>query len=582
MASSIPQLILKILEKKGVSSEQEALSFLSPQLKDLTHPQALLGMDRAVERLVQAFKNQEWIAVYGDFDLDGTSGAALLVEGFETLGFRRPYVYQPQRLTEGYGFHAHAVEKIKGLGCDLIVTVDVGITAIEACHRARDLNLDVIITDHHQPQEELPQALAILNPNQPDCTSNLGHLAGTGVGYYLLLGVSSALKQRGLIASDVSLKSLLDFFAIGTVTDMVPLIGENRVLVKHGLKILSQTPRPGLRALLEELDLYGENLTSFDLAMKFAPKLNALSRLEASIRPIDLYLEKDAQKAQELCSETIEVNKARVAMQKAAESLAQELVRDQEGAPFLWVYSEKFHKGVIGLVATRLAQKYGVPTYVGAVMGDKIAGSARAGADGQSVLGALEFASWALAAHGGHHQAAGFEVPLAQESDFAQAMAQYFAQPAIEPAPLVTDLGADWISVNLSEINSGFMNWYGALEPFGVGFEAPIFLAQGVRVTAARELSGGHLKLSFEQDIKGHILEAIWFSPQMISEDRDRLLNREGLFDIVFQVQWNRFAGRRLLQLQLENVIPFRVAVTEVDKRATPPDAGELGRHENP
>lgn len=551
---SLPPLIWKILESRGVSSEEEARALMAPRLADLSHPTTLHCMEPAVDRLIEAFTEKQQLAIYGDFDLDGTSGAALLCEGLQMLGFKKPLVYQPNRLTEGYGFHSHAVKSLHEQGVQLIVTVDVGITAIEACETSASLGVDVIISDHHQPKEQLPGALAVINPNQIDCESSLGHLAGTGVGYYILLGLNAEMRRQGLLEEPVDLKSLLDFFAIGTVTDMVPLVKENRVLVKHGLKVLSRTQRPGLKALLKELKLYGEELSSADLAIGFAPKLNALSRLEAEVRPIDLYLEKDELESQRLCEKTMSVNKQRVALQKAAETLAFDMVSLSPPRGFVWVFSDQFHKGVIGLVATKLSAAYSCPAFVGALKDGKIAGSARAskGQEASSVLAALEASQDSLEGFGGHHAAAGFQMDEGQVERFEKQMAEFFAQgghlsDASAPSPLMFDAVA-----RLTEINAGFMKWYSSLEPFGTGFEVPVLKSEGVGVKSLRELKGGHLKFTFEQNLPGHQVEGIWFSPPSTAEIQS--LKVGDTVDIFYQVQWNRFAGRRTIQLLIQDI----------------------------
>ena len=220
-------------------------SLFSAKLKDLKNPFSLHDMDKAVARLCEAFEKNEKICVYADFDLDGTSGLALLVRGFEMLGFKNVEGYQPLRLQEGYGVHAHAIEKLQASGVDLVVTVDVGITAFEALERAAELGLDVIVTDHHQPKDQMPKALAVVNPNKGFCDSGLGYLSGVGVGFYLFLALKMEFQKRGWLIGEVDSKELLDCFVIGTLTDMVPLIHENRALVKHGLKAQEVTKRPG-------------------------------------------------------------------------------------------------------------------------------------------------------------------------------------------------------------------------------------------------------------------------------------------------------------------------------------------------
>lgn len=552
----IPPLISKILQSRGIHTNEQALQLFSPSLKELSHPSCLLNLNVAVDRLIQARQAGEKVAVYGDFDLDGTSGAALLVEGLEMLGLNRPIFYQPDRIAEGYGFHAHAVEYLQGLGVSLIITVDVGITAIEACEKARELKVDVIITDHHQPKETLPEALAVVNPNQKDCKSQLGHLSGTGVGYYLLLGLSLELKNQNLLSKPVDLKSLLDFFCIGTITDMVPLIKENRVLVKHGFKVLAKTQRPGLKELLSELKLYKKELSTADVAIRFAPKLNALSRLSSGLRPIDLYLENDQLEASRLVQETLKINQQRVGLQKSGTQLAMDLVKANGKPPFsfLWVASEKFHKGVIGLIATQLANKYSCPAYVGSIDGGKISGSARSsGEEGAaSVLEGLNSASLALNQFGGHPAAAGFELVIENQDSFRDLLTNHFKDIPSETT-LSNDLNYD-VEANFSEIHASFMSWYSELEPFGVEFETPRILVRNVKVHSIRLLKETHLKLSLSQDRPEHRLDGIWFSVPKNKQSVMSLLDGAQSADVIFEVQWNEFAGKRSIQLLIQDI----------------------------
>ncbi len=289
-SQEFPQLIRRLLEARGFTNPELTQNFLFPKLSSLKDPTSILNMEKACERLLKAFESREKICVYADFDLDGTSGLALLDEGFRQLGFTDVVLAQPKRLSDGYGFHSHIVEDLKTQGVSLIVTVDVGITAFKACETATALGIDVIITDHHQMAAELPKAFCVVNPNQVGDTSGLGYLSGAGVGFYLLRGLKRRMFQAKLISeTTLDLKSVLDCFCIATLTDMVPLVGDNRVLVKQGMAELEKTKRPGLRALMNSLDLSGRTLSSQDIAIRFAPKLNALSRMENGVMPIDLF-----------------------------------------------------------------------------------------------------------------------------------------------------------------------------------------------------------------------------------------------------------------------------------------------------
>lgn len=349
-----PDLISRVLASRGLEQNQLD-TLLNPKLSELKDPFLLKGMDIACERLVQAYLKNEKICIYADFDLDGTSGLAILKTGLERIGFKDVAYYQPRRLSEGYGFHAEAVEELKNLGISLIITVDVGITSFKAFEKARQLGVDVILTDHHLPADTLPDALVVVNPNQKACTSGLGYLCGAGVAFYLLRALKrSFFENPQLPKNEWDLKEVLEFFCIGTLTDMVPLVEDNRVLVKHGLVALAQTKKAGLRALLEALNLDGRELTSQDVAIRFSPKLNALSRMESEILPAQIYLETNDRKAQEMVEKVLTNNQTRQSLQSDAEAKALKALENWSEPDFVFVSSEFFHRGVIGLIAIKL------------------------------------------------------------------------------------------------------------------------------------------------------------------------------------------------------------------------------------
>lgn len=544
----IPSLIWQLLWARGLQSLPQVEGHLKASLKDLRSPFILKGMDQASQRLLTAWQRQEPICIYADFDLDGSSGLALLKTGLERLGFTHVIGYQPRRLAEGYGVHAAAVEEIHKLGVNLMVTVDVGITANPALKLAKTLGLDVIVTDHHLPGAELPPAYTIVNPNQGDCESGLGHLAGVGVAFYLFLAVRASLREQGIPFQDFDPKELLDFFVIGTLTDMVPLVHENRVLVKHGLVQLAQTKRAGLRALLEILELDNRPLTSQDVAIRLAPKLNALSRLESDIRPIDMLLASDLNEARALAREVLACNERRVQTQKQGLELALNQLQGQKPSHCVWVWSKEFHRGVVGLIATRLSQDFGVPAFVGAVGEDnRIVGSARI-PKGRSanLVQALETAQNSLGRFGGHAAAAGFELGVEEAQSLGHQLDQYFStQPACEDRAFWYDAEG-----TLIEVNTELMKWLENLEPFGSGFETPLFRLRELEIKSFSELRGGHLRLEFTA--KGASCQGIFFSPPLSLMDEIRQGARQ--VQAIGELQWNHFRGRKTLQLDIKDL----------------------------
>lgn len=541
----LPRALRAWLKVRGFNSESQIHNLLAPSLRDLKNPYLLDQMSIAVDRLWRAFIHEEKIAVYADFDMDGTPGLSLFFRGLRDLGFENLTWYQPLRLKEGYGVHQAALQKLKDEGVQVLVTVDVGITSNEAIHWAMSNGIDVILTDHHLPGPELPSALAIINPNKGTCQSGLGHLCGAGVAFYLLMALKMRMTEKGACPKQFDLKNYLDDFAIATLSDMVPLIDENRVLIKHGLQQLLRTQRPGLRALLNELGLANQpQLSSQDITMKFVPKLNALSRLERGLRPIEIFLEENESNAKEKVSQVVAFNQTRRDLQQQA--LAQVEGQNLLQGPFVFDFSKDYHKGVIGLVANDLTQRFGWPSFIGFYDEAKqmIAGSARAPA-GVHLVEALQFCSAALTGFGGHAMAAGFQLEPSAVDLFQQKLAEYFKGFQPQPIKLTADL-----TVELRELNDDLLKWFEQIEPFGKDFEAPLFKLESILIREMRMLKGGHLKFKIEQGRAS--CEAIYFSPPV---DLFSKLNGEaGPLTLIVEMQRNFFRGQSRLQLLVHEV----------------------------
>lgn len=549
-----PTLIAQILAARGFTETSQIEKLLFPKLTGLKEPLCLKGMEKAVHRLGEAALRNEKICIYADFDLDGTSGLALLKTGMLALGFKDVIHYQPKRLSQGYGFHAEVVEELYAQGVRLIVTVDVGITANPAVEKAQALGIDVILTDHHLPGEVLPPAYVVVNPNQGTCSSGLSYLCGAGVAFYLLRALKRYFFDHpSLPKYDFDLKEVLDFYTIATLTDMVPLIDDNRVLVKHGLAKLAETKRPGLRSLLKELDLENRSLTSQDVAIRFAPKLNALSRMESGILPIDLFLVEDKGQATQMVKQVIKNNSTRVQLQSDAEGEALEILKSWPYKDFVFVCSEKFHRGVVGLIATKLTQVFNRPAFVGSVGADGvIVGSARV-PQGQEVclVQAMTSAEATLNRFGGHSVAAGFEIHGDKTGDFVAGLSQYFQDLREKPKPL--EMLYD-VEARLSDIGAPLMKWYDFVGPFGTGFHVPLIQFKKVQLQSKRSLRGGHWRLNLvdREEKEGH--EALLFSPS--PRQLDVLEQGVQLLDILGELQWNYFAGQKSVQILVRDLKP--------------------------
>lgn len=567
---NIPEPLSRLLQSRGFTDLESWDELFRPSLNNLKSPFLLDSMDVLVDRLLKVYSNQEGLLVYGDFDLDGSSGAALLYKGLQSLGFENLHVIQPKRLQDGYGVHAHILERYIGK-IKVVLTVDVGITAVEATEYANQNGIDMLITDHHLPKEILPSAYAIVNPNKGFCQSELGHLCGAGVGYYVLLGTWIKLKEMGLnnpkaLSEDkiskiknFDPKSLLDLFVIGTITDLVPLVRENRVLVKHGFKILERTPRKGLRALMQSQGVLGKKLGAQDIGFKIAPKLNSLSRMDKGLLPIDVFLCDDDSLAQHMVDQILSLNSDRLKHQKQAEHIAIEKCFDSEES-YCFVCDESFHKGVVGLVATRLSQVYKKPAFVGEIKQGQISGSARIPKN--STLNLVDILSLcpSLKAFGGHAQAAGFQLELDKVLDFENELKSYFLNINSDAMNGLTLTKEDSnssakqvkfdLELKISEFSDQLVHWIEKLEPFGVGFEHPTFKIAGAFIKDHRILSGGHLKFKVSQD--HHYLDCIWFNHELTALE---LESCSGLsVDIYGQIEFNEYLGQKKLQFLVHDL----------------------------
>jgi single-stranded-DNA-specific exonuclease len=542
----MPDPIWQILSGRGLTDSKSINEILEPKLKDLTHPLSLDDMDKALSRLIKAFKSGEVIGIYGDYDLDGTPGVALLFEGLKTFGFKEPVYVQPRRLRDGYGLHVHLLDELIAKQATLILTVDVGITDVDAVAYARTKNIDVIVTDHHLPKETLPEALAIINPNKNECGSGLKHLCGTGVAFYLLLGLKSALEKEGLLKVEFNPKSLLDLFALATVADMVPLIKENRPLVRHGLLELKKTTRPGLRRLLSELGLLGKNLNSTDIGFKIAPKLNALSRLDEGVLPIHVLLAQESE-APRVVEEALLINKRRLDYQKRAEEEILNSITGNFSLPYLFFTSDKFHPGVISVVANQLMGALNVPVFIGAEMPDgRLVGSARSPNESIHLPTVLESAKEGLHRFGGHALAAGFESSKDHVQLLKEKFDSYFSNPESVLHNSAQNLTYD-AEVKISDINEDLMRWQEKLEPFGQAFEAPVYKLTNVRVKKVKPLKKGHFKYTFIDPVTRISAQGPWF------QAREEFPEGE-LVDVLFELSRNEYMGVTTLQLMIKDI----------------------------
>lgn len=572
--SAWPKALVKLMKLRGISSSEEALARVSFDLQLLQNPLTLLGMQNAVDRLSLALRNQEKILIYGDFDLDGTGGVTILSEALKDFGYKNIFYFQPKRLGIGYGFHASVVEEFhKSHQVSLIVTCDVGITAFEACDRARELKIDTIVTDHHLPIDgKLPQATVLINPNSGICTSNLQDLCGSGVAFYLVRALKRKLLDEKLIESTQgNLKSLLDVLTIATVTDMVKLSGDNRQIVKAGLQVLSRTQRPGLKTLLEKLNLYGKDLTVTDIAMSIAPKLNALSRLEREVRPLDLYLSETIEIAESHVKTAFDYHKERKQLETRAWTEIRTQVLNQTRADFIWVYSKNFHRGIIGILASQIVEEYDRPTFVGAVTEEgSIVGSARKPnwdmRDLTVILGGSESQ---LLRFGGHAAASGFELIETNAESFRESLSDTYKAQKLEIAIPTQKFDFE---LELKEVDLVLAKMLQNLEPFGSGFLPPVFCLAGVELSGVRWLKEKYFKCEIvdPQSSAGVQIEAVWFDA-LKKYDKNYFTDLVGV-NVYGVPKVNSFNGRDRIQFEIVDIQKPLLDVTYLNSKEVKTD----------
>ncbi|MBW1708774.1 MAG: single-stranded-DNA-specific exonuclease RecJ [Deltaproteobacteria bacterium] len=505
----ISPLLASILISRGMNESKEGSAFLHPSLKDLPDPYLLPDLDKAVERLLQALGKGELITIYGDYDADGLTSTALLADFLQKLG-ANVHTYIPHRLDEGYGLHIKSVEALAEKGARLIVTVDCGVSDYEPVNRAKELGLDVIITDHHRLPDYLPNASAIVNPKRRDSRFPQADLAGVGVAFFLAGGLRKTIRDKGLISAAglPELTSYLGLVTLGTVADMVPLTRINRILVSEGLKHLSDPVWPGLAALKQVSDLNPNHLvTARDVGFRLAPRLNATGRLDSPKPGLDLLLTRDPDRAQDLAAILDEHNTKRKQLQEQVVRQARDILDDTSDACNFIVLAHKgWHRGVLGIAASKLSEIYHKPAILLSVKDGLALGSGRS-VEGFSLYEALNQCQTMLEHFGGHDQAAGLglaeenipELALALGEIAVREIGEEFEQPALRVAA----------EVGLEELNQGLILQLMRLAPFGMGNPEPILAVSKLKVLSCSIVGQNHLKLRLKR--KGRILDTIGF-----------------------------------------------------------------------
>ena len=551
---SLSPLLCQVLINRGITDATSAGTFLTPSLHDLHDPYQILGMDAAVRRITAAVQQGEPMAVYGDYDVDGVTATALLMTFFEELGLRVAS-YIPEREGEGYGLNAEAMHQLSRQGTRLLITVDCGSTALSEVALARELGIDTIITDHHQPPETLPAALAVLNPHQPGCGYPNKHLCGVGLVFKLLTALRASMRQIGVLRERLpNLKRHLDLVALGTIADVTPIRGENRVIVHYGLQELTHTLKPGLQALRQVSGRQGKTANAGEVGFQLAPRLNASGRLGSAAQSLELLIARDSGVAEHLAASLDAVNQQRRTLQQSVEQAVHERIGQQYGGtpPAAIVLGDAdWHLGVVGIVAARIAETYHRPTFLLQITSGTARGSGRSIPAFDLYDGLQHCAEW-LQQFGGHRYAAGLTMAAEHLPALQEAFIRY-ADDRLGPDDMQPVVGLDAV-VLLADITEKLVNELTALAPHGSGNPAPVFAAYGVRCASPiRRLGqeGQHARFRVEQDDVSR--EAIAFQQ---GDHVAEVAAGGGKFDIAFTPVINTWRDRRTLELQLRDLRP--------------------------
>lgn len=542
-ALNVDSLVAQLLLQRGISTFEEAKHFFRPQLSDLHDPFLMKDMDIAVERIEEAITNGENILVYGDYDVDGTTAVALM-SSYLLSYYPNVATYIPDRYDEGYGVSFKGIDFAEDNDFTLIVALDCGVKAIDKVAYAKEKGIDFIICDHHRPGTILPSAVAVLDPKREDCSYPYDELCGCGVGFKLIQALGS---RRGETIDDVIY--YLDLVATAIGADIVPITGENRILAYYGLQVINQQPRIGFKAIIDQINK--KELTITDVVFIIAPRINAAGRMKHGQHAVNLLTETNMDQAIQFASEIEKFNTDRRGLDQeiTIEALGQiQENEEQEGFTSV-VYKDTWHKGVIGIVASRLTETYYRPTLVFTKSGDKLAASARS-VRGFDVYNALEGCSDYIEQFGGHKYAAGLTLLEEQYNNFKHQF-EKVVKETIDPQMLIPEITIDAV-IELKDINPKLMRILKQFAPFGPGNMSPVFMAENLQDTGYAKGVGkeeAHLKLSVVQQ-DSHKIDGIGFN----MGDKLSLITGRKPFNGVFSIDENEWQGNVSLQLKLKDI----------------------------
>ena len=556
----ISPLLSQLLASRNITTPEEAEVFLSPKLSNLHSPFLLKDMEKAVDRICHAIKDGEQIILYGDYDVDGVTGTSILFLFLQEVGAQVSF-FIPGRVEEGYGLHEQVLEKLREQGNRLIITIDCGISDSEQVRFAQQNGMDVIITDHHEVPDQLPPAYAVINPKRRDCTFPFKGLAGVGVAFNLLMALRKSLRDQRFFngTSAPNLRKYLDLVALGTIADMVPLIDENRILVKYGLHELTHGDRTGIKALKEVCGLSESTITSYLVAFRLAPRINAPGRLTQAARSVELLTTEDLTEAQDLALRLEQENTQR---QQLESRIVREACKIIETTPewkerqSIVLAGSNWHPGVMGICASRLLDKYYKPTILIASNEEK--GSGRGSArspDSFDLYEGLKSCAHLLNSYGGHRAAAGLTISLDQldafQNHFDQVVSESISQDETVPSILID------AEVSLRDVSEKLIEEIALLEPFGLSNPEPLLSSLSFDNYSSRVVGKGHLKLKIMEESFSY--DAIGFNlaerfPPVLKGAPNSSHHGQAKVKIAFIPQINEWQGTRNVQLKIRDI----------------------------
>ena len=536
---NISKLVASIIAGKGLKTDEEIEVFLHPRRTDFHNPFLMPDMEKAANRIVEAIKNNEKVAIYGDYDVDGITSSTVLHRFLKDRGLNTN-IYIPNRLCEGYGLNAEEIKKIAEEGHTLMITVDCGITGKAEVELAKSLGIDTIVTDHHEPPEELPEAIAVVDCKRKDNKYPFRELAGVGVTFKLTQAISKILNLK----EEENLK-YLDIVCIGTISDIVPLVDENRTISKLGLMLLNQTKKVGLKVLLESLGY--KKIDSTAVSFGIAPRVNACGRMGHERVALELFLTDDVKRARELAKELNDFNTKRQEIEKRIFEEALEQIKNgqEEKNPCIILRKENWHHGVIGIVSSKITEMYFKPSILMAIEGEDCKGSGRS-IPGFDIHEALEKCNKNIKQFGGHSMAIGITVESANFEAFKSSVLNYAKEKHIEDIVPVLNIDE---KLQLKDITMKDVRDLALLEPFGEANKPPLFQINNVKIETIRTLSEGkHLKMDIKDD--NTKFGTIGFNLGSLANEYkigDKI-------DIAGYLEINSFGGRDSIQINIKDI----------------------------